>query len=83
MGPLPIFSAFVEAAQATGGTAYSPDEFADLDQALARVFEDFRRRYVLYHRPSSVKPEGWHEITVRISRPGSYTIRARRGYFGG
>ena len=56
------------------------------------VVETFRRMvalldhtYLLTYAPKNVPPEGWHTITVKVTKPGGdkYTVRARRGYFGG
>ena len=71
-----------EVAGLTGGTAYLPGRFDDLAGALAEVFEDFRGRYLLYYVRKGVRADGWHDVTVRVTRPGSYTVNARKSYFG-
>ena len=38
---------------------------------------------MLRYTPTGVRAGGWHEIVVKITRPGSYDVRARRGYEGG
>ena len=50
---------------------------------VKRTLDSFRQRYVLRYRPTGVEPGGWHDITVRVTRPGRLTIQARRGYDGG
>jgi VWFA-related protein len=63
----------------TGGELHhlsgSPGVFAD-------ALNDFRSSYVLRYTLSNVTRAGWHEITVKVTRSGSFTIRARKGYSG-
>jgi VWFA-related protein len=70
----------VEAASRTGGEAHQLD---DAVAAFRQIFDDFRRGYVLRYTLRDVKRQGWHDISVRVTRPGSerYTIHARKGYF--
>jgi hypothetical protein len=35
---------------------------------------------VFFYTPSGVSDTGWHKITVRLKKPGKYSITARRGY---
>jgi hypothetical protein len=57
------------------------------DESIAAFFEsilaNFRQRYVLRYQPRGVPPDGWHTITVKVTKPGKYDVQARRGYFGG
>jgi VWFA-related protein len=65
----------------TGGRLEHADGDDDIDKAFARVFEEFKRRYVLGYVPTGVPRSGWHTIEVRLrNRKG--TVTARRGYFG-
>jgi len=54
--------------------------------SISRVFrtmlEEFRASYVLRYVAKGVAEEGWHEITVSVSKRGRFDIRARRGYMG-
>jgi VWFA-related protein len=66
-------------ADATGGLALvGTNDFAG---GFQRIVEDNSAYYVLgYHAPD-VKPDGkFHEITVRVKRPG-LQVRARKGYY--
>ena len=47
--------------------------------AFAGILEEFRHRYLLSYRPEGVTAGGWHQIEVRVRRPG-VTVRARAGY---
>jgi len=55
-----------------------------LDDAFLRAFEDFRSSYVVRYSLSGVPRAGWHDLTVKVIKPGkSYQVRARTGYMGG
>jgi VWFA-related protein len=73
------------AAEETGGEMYAPDTFGSAVDAFKQVFEDFRHSYVLRYIPRGVRPDGWHDLTVRLANPGNrrYSISARKGYVGG
>jgi hypothetical protein len=61
----------------TGGTL----QFADrAHEALASIVTAFRSSYVLRYTRHGVAAGGWHDLSVRITRSGSYTVRARKGY---
>jgi VWFA-related protein len=64
----------------TGGTLQRSDK---APEAMAEIIADFRSSYVLRYSPRGVAPSGWHELGVKIARPGSFRIRARKGYEGG
>ncbi len=73
-----------EAAARTGGTFFPPsDDARDIPAAFKQTLEAFRHGYVLYFTPAGVPREGWHTLTVRVTKPGAYDVRARQGYFGG
>jgi hypothetical protein len=36
-------------------------------------------RYIL----EGVPLKGWHDLAVKVTKPGKYVVRARKGYFGG
>jgi hypothetical protein len=66
-----------EVVQRTGGALH---RMSDARRDLARIVEDFRTSYVLQYRPRGVPVAGWHEIRVRVMRPGKFDVRARKGY---
>ncbi len=68
------------AADATGGDVR---HLRDAVSAFRQVLDEFRTSYVLRYRPQGVTREGWHELNVQVTRAGTHTVRARRGYFGG
>lgn len=55
-----------------------------LDEPFIKALDDFRTSYVLNYQLAGVPRPGWHEVTVRVRRPGTnYQIRTRNGYTGG
>jgi hypothetical protein len=73
------FRAVTSAAERTGGT-FRPAGSGTT--ALEQILEDFRTSYVLRYTPKGVEAPGWHDLDVKVREPGSYTIRARKGYEG-
>lgn len=69
-----------QAAEATGGKVHIGNSIAG---TFKDIFRDFLNSYVLYFQPTGVSPTGWHDISVKVTRNGRYTVHARRGYFAG
>jgi VWFA-related protein len=66
-----------------GQTVMSPQGNL-LDEAFIKALDDVRTSYVVSYQLAGVPRPGWHEVTVRVKRPGtSYTVRTRNGYTGG
>jgi Ca-activated chloride channel homolog len=77
-------AALADASARTGGTFFPPsDDARDIPGAFKQMLDAFRHGYVLYFTPANVAREGWHDLTVRVTKPGTYDVRARQGYFGG
>ena len=77
-------AALAEAAARTGGTFFPPTNAArDIPAAFKQTLEAFRHGYVLYFTPANVAIDGWHNLTVRVTKPGVHDVRSRQGYFGG
>jgi VWFA-related protein len=75
--------ALAAAAARTGGALYPPAaNDRDIVYAFNEAIDAFRHSYVVYFTPSGVERPGWHDVVVRVKRPGTYTVRAREGYFG-
>jgi VWFA-related protein len=80
-GRLGTSSLYERLADETGGLVVSlPGVGANLQGTFGRILDDFRSSYVLYFTPQSAAKPGFHTIDVRVTRSGSYEIRARRGY---
>jgi VWFA-related protein len=73
------------AAEATGGALHTSDDATDAVTVFLRLYEDFRQSYVLRYTLTGVPSPGWHDVGVRVVSKDArrYTVRARRGYFGG
>lgn len=64
----------------SGGYTEVVRDTEDLGPATARIAEELNHQYTLGYTPA-LGPDGeWRSIRVRV-RNGSYTARARRGYF--
>jgi VWFA-related protein len=71
-------------AGSTGGSLAVLQRDEDLSSSFVRAFDEFRTSYMLRvtaNPAPSPRSDGWHELSVRITRSGSYDVRARRGYF--
>jgi VWFA-related protein len=73
-------AALIDAAVRTGGEAH---QLNDAVKAFRQVLDDFRQSYVLYYTPAGIPRAGWHDITVKVPKSDKFTVRARKGYFGG
>ena len=71
----------VTLARATGGNYIQPSRLTrSIREPVRRLLDEVRAGYVLYYSPKGVPEGGWHPITVTISRPGPFEVRARPGY---
>ena len=69
------------AVENTGGIWESLWSIGRAPGGVKRALDWFRSAYVARYRASDVAATGWHELKIRVTRPGSYDVRARRGYF--
>jgi VWFA-related protein len=69
-------------AEVTGGAVEVVQRDEDVSVSFIRAFNAFRTSYVVQYTPAGVTGPGWHELDVRLVRPGRHTVRARKGYFG-
>ncbi len=65
---------------ATGGMHKGSFRDAGIERAIAEIGGELHSQYVLSYRPAGVTMAGYHEIEVRVRRPG-LRVRARPGYF--
>ncbi len=72
-----------EAAGLTGGTVRHAAAGESIIETFQRAFEDFRQTYLLRYSATGVAPRGWHDLRVDVAHGDKYTIRTRKGYFGG
>jgi hypothetical protein len=64
----------------SGGRTEVIVSLRDLDPATASVADELSRQYFLGYSSSVPKDGRWHTIDVELTRPGSRTVRARRGF---
>jgi VWFA-related protein len=73
-------------AQQTGGMAIRNTN--DLSRGIQRVLEDQRGYYLIGYRPdnSTFDPRTgrrtFHKLSLKVTRPGKFTVRMRNGFFG-
>jgi VWFA-related protein len=69
---------------ATGGALAVLQRDEDLGPSFVRAFDEFRTSYVLRVPATTVaskRSDGWHALSVKLTRSGRYEVRARPGYF--
>lgn len=69
-------------AEQTGGRLYTVQTLTNVPAKVAEVLDAFRTSYVLRYVATGVPVTGWHEVQVRVDKPGKYVVRAKKGYFG-
>jgi VWFA-related protein len=65
----------------TGGALTILQRDQDLSRTFIGAVDDFRTSYVLRYTPKSTRAVGWHDLSVKVTKRGRYTVRARNGYF--
>ncbi|HUL71806.1 MAG TPA: VWA domain-containing protein [Vicinamibacterales bacterium] len=70
-------------ARVTGGEMSEVFERDHIPADLKQAIDDFRASYILQYTVQGVPPTGLHKVSVKVNRPGDYSIRARREYSGG
>ena len=68
-------------ARVTGGRLVRSQRDAEMGNIIIRTLNEFRQGYVLSYVHEGVPQMGWHKLTVQVTHPGRYTVRAREGYF--
>jgi VWFA-related protein len=74
----PNLDAMIEMASRTGGRAFYHRN--DIEKAVRMAAEDGRVTYTLGYYPTLEPDDRFHEIKVKVTRPG-VTLRFRRGYY--
>ena len=64
----------------TGGREYSYKTLKGLEQAITDIGEDIHSQYLLTYLPNNANEGGYHEIEVRILKPG-LKVTTRPGYW--
>jgi len=68
------------ASAATGGDHIRTFHDNSIEQAMNRVGQELHAEYTLAYDAPPEGPWAWHEITVKVTRPG-FKVRTRPGYF--
>ena len=67
-------------AKGTGGTTFPFTRQKGLEDAIQKLGVELHTQYVISFVPEASAP-GYHTLTVRLSRPGEFQVRARPGYW--
>jgi hypothetical protein len=67
-------------AAGTGGMYVRTFRDRAIEEAVSEIGGELHAQYTLTYRPTDVKPGGYHEIRVEVTRP-NLTVRARPGYY--
>ena len=78
----PAMVALTAVVMPTGGQVFLLDASDSVSRAFRTMLESFRASYVLQYIPRKVAPDGWHDVTVTVTKHGRYEIRNRKGYQG-
>jgi VWFA-related protein len=78
----PAMLALTAVVRPTGGQVFLLDANDSISKAFRNMLDTFRASYVLQYVPRSVPADGWHDVTVSVTRRGRYEIRNRKGYKG-
>jgi len=82
-GGFPNESTLTELTTRTGGRLVVVDYKDSVSTTFKRVLDEYRTSYLLQYTRTGVDASGWHDLAVRVKRPGHLDVRARRGYWGG
>ncbi|MDR0842851.1 MAG: VWA domain-containing protein [Acidobacteriota bacterium] len=69
----------------TGGRAFFPNSFNDLDYYIDLIHAELRNQYLVGYSPKNPARDGkWRKVTVRLDAPQGLpklAVRAREGYY--
>jgi Ca-activated chloride channel family protein len=68
------------AAAATGGMPISTFRDRSIERAISEIGGELHQQFMLSYRPAGVDSSGFHEIEIKVKRPG-LRVRARQGYY--
>jgi hypothetical protein len=80
-GLVQLVNPYIRTEPAPGTVDYRPTPDL-LDASFVRAFDEFRSSYVVAYAVTGAQRAGWHDVQIRIVKPGrTYQIRARQRYF--
>jgi Ca-activated chloride channel family protein len=66
----------------TGGRAFFPWNFNDLEKYIGIIQTELRHQYILGYVPKNARHDGkWRTIKIRVDAPTKVVVRARAGYY--
>jgi Ca-activated chloride channel family protein len=69
-------------AEATGGTAFVPEQEADLDRVFSQIAAELRAQYLLqYYSNSQATGAAFRRVAVTLPARSELRVRARQGYY--
>jgi VWFA-related protein len=68
------------AAAGTGGENIAAFKDRSIEKALSQIAGELHAQYTLAYHPAGSNGPGFHNISVKVDRPGM-KVRARPGYF--
>ena len=76
--------ALEEIAEATGGQAFFPKTFAEVEELCRQIAHDLRNHYTIGYNPSNRNLDGtWRNIEVKVTSPRGFpklSVRTKPGY---
>ena len=70
-----------ELAETTGGRAFAPLGFADVEPIYAEIAAELSQQYWLGYVPSSAGEAGFRRVSVRVETRSGLRARTRSGYY--
>jgi VWFA-related protein len=68
--------------QATGGEAFFPKDFTEVERIAHQVARDIRNQYTIIYTPSNAAMDNtFRKVKVTVKVPGNPTVRTRSGYY--
>lgn len=66
----------------TGGAAFLPERFDDLDAVFQQIANELQAQYLLGYYPSDERQDGrFRKIAVRVPKRPELRVRSRQGYY--
>lgn len=75
-------NAMEQLANSTGGTAFVPEEIADLKAVFGRIISELRAQYLIqYYSDNKNAASGFRRIAITTPAQPQLRVRAREGYY--
>jgi Ca-activated chloride channel family protein len=75
-------NAMQQLANSTGGTAFVPEQIADLEAVFGRIISELRAQYLIqYYSDNKNAGSGFRRIAITTPAQSQLRVRAREGYY--